>query len=301
MPRVAPSATGLAKSRAKRDGSRLLEIIAVQIMAFISDHHLFSLSALLALIPVAIGTLRREQKGRDGVYWSLLGVAVAGPMVWALVQISGSWMTGLSTALWATIAVSMFIFAGTVLLTRQAWRLTPLMGLIMGVLGFLAVLWQNVPQKALGASMQAGLVQVHILTSVATYALVTIAAVAALAAFLQERALKSRRPTSLTRTLPSVIDCEFLLVRLLTLGEIVLGVGLVTGMTIQYRNTGNLLHFDHKTILTLTSFVVIGILLTAHFKSGIRGRMATRMVLLAYLLMTLGYPGVKFVSDVLLS
>ena len=38
-----------------------------------------------------------------------------------------------------------------------------------------------------------------------------------------------------------------------------------------------------------------------HFKTGLRGRQAARMVLLAYLLLTLGYPGVKFITDVVLS
>ena len=40
------------------------------------------------------------------------------------------------------------------------------------------------------------------------FAKTTIAAVAALAAFLRERALKAKRPTGLTRALPAVADCE---------------------------------------------------------------------------------------------
>ena len=58
---------------------------------------------------------------------------------------------------------------------------------------------------------------------------------------------------------------------------------------------------NHKTVLSLVAFVVIGILLVAHFRTGIRGRRASRLVLLAYLLLTLGYPGVKFVTDILLA
>jgi ABC-type uncharacterized transport system permease subunit len=66
------------------------------------------------------------------------------------------------------------------------------------------------------------------------------------------------------------------------------------------RETGHLLKLDHKTVLTVAAFVVIGGLLFAHFKSGLRGRKAARVVLLAYLLLTLGYPGVKLVTDVLM-
>jgi ABC-type uncharacterized transport system permease subunit len=130
--------------------------------------------------------------------------------------------------------------------------------------------------------------------------LLTIAAVAAFAAFLQDRALKVKRPTALTRLLPSVADCEFLLVRLLVICEIILALGLATGMATLYGETGSLLNFDHKIVLTLTAFAVIGGLLAAHYRTGIRGRRAARLVLLAYLLLTLGYPGVKFVTDVIM-
>jgi ABC-type uncharacterized transport system permease subunit len=146
-----------------------------------------------------------------------------------------------------------------------------------------------------------GWVATHIVLSVVTYGLVTVAAVAALAAFLQERALKDKRPTTLTRLLPSVADAESLVVRLLLAGEVVLAFGLVSGMAVQYLETGSLLTVDHKTLLTIASFVVIGVLLLAHFITGVRGRMVTRLVLLAYLLLTLGYPGVKFVTEVLLA
>ena len=54
-------------------------------------------------------------------------------------------------------------------------------------------------------------------------------------------------------------------------------------------------------MLTVTAFLVIAGLLIGHFRIGVRGRMAARFVLLAYLLMTLGYPGVKFVTDVLMA
>jgi ABC-type uncharacterized transport system permease subunit len=53
--------------------------------------------------------------------------------------------------------------------------------------------------------------------------------------------------------------------------------------------------------LTIAAFVVIGGLLVCHYGSGVRGKMAARIVLLAYLLLTLGYPGVKFVTDVLMA
>ena len=62
-----------------------------------------------------------------------------------------------------------------------------------------------------------------------------------------------------------------------------------------------MLAFDHKTVLSLLAFAVIGLLLFVHYRIGLRGRRAARLVLLAYLLLTLAYPGVKFVADVLIA
>ena len=264
-----------------------------------TDDLIFSLSALVALVPSAFLGWRPD-RSRDGVYWALLAVAVAGPLAWAVAQTSESWHTGLSTTLWVTVAATMVVFAVLAAATRKAWQLTMLVAPYMVSVGILATIWQHAPEKSLGDA-PAGWIGVHIAFSVTTYALVTIGAIAALGAFLQERALKAKKPTAMTRLLPSVADCEFLLVRLLVAGETVLALGLATGMAVQYTETGRVLAFDHKSILTITAFAVIGGLLIAHFRSGMRGRKAARLVLLAYLLLTLGYPGVKFVTDVLMS
>jgi len=141
----------------------------------------------------------------------------------------------------------------------------------------------------------------HILVSVATYGLLTIAAIAGFAVLVQERALKGKRRGALNQILPAIASCERLQVGLLAVSEVVLGLGLLTGMATQYFVSGAVVAFDHKTLFSLLAFAVIGALLVAQAKSGIGGRRAARLVLLAYLLLTLAYPGVKFVTDVLLA
>lgn len=263
-----------------------------------TENTLFSLSAIVAVVPSALLPFRRNHD-RDLVFWLVLVAAVMGPLAWVLASLGGLWRTDLSMTLWVTVAASMTLFAAAAAVAREAWRLTPLVSLYMVALAILATVWGQAPVKPLAAA-PGGWVVVHIIVAVITYALVTIAAVAALAAFLQDRALKLKHPTMLTGMLPSVVDCEELLVRLLVLGEIVLAVGLMSGMALEFRESGHLLKVDHKTVLTIASFAVIGGLLIAHYKTGLRGRMAARIVLLAYLLLTLGYPGVKFVTDVLM-
>lgn len=255
--------------------------------------------ALAALLPAAMLRLRAEDS-RDGAFWGGLALAIAGPAIWAVAQLAGGWHTGFAMSLWLTIAVTTALFAGVALSTRQGWRLTPLLVPYLVILGIIALIWQHAPERPIEGEVPAGWMGAHIILALATYGLLTLAAVAGAAVFLQERALKAKRPTALTRRLPAVAESEGLQLHLLAASEAVLALGLMSGMAAEYFVSGRLLVFDHKTILSLAAFVAIAALLIAHRFSGVRGQRAARGVLVAYLLLTLAYPGVKFVTDVLL-
>lgn len=264
-----------------------------------STNLLLSLSALAALVPATVTTLRRGA-ARDGLYWMLLAVALAGPLVRAVIALTPAWHTSLSGALWITMAASMVLFMILAAATRDVWRLTPLLLPYLIVLGAVATIWQQAPERPLLPAPTVWL-DLHILVSVATYALLTIAAVAGFAVLVQERALKGKRRGALNQLLPAIASCEALQLRLLVASETVLGLGLVTGMATQYFVSGAVLTLDHKTLFSLLAFGVIGVLLMVHARNGVGGRRVARFALLAYLLLTLAYPGVKFVTDVLLA
>lgn len=265
-----------------------------------ANNLVFGLAALISLVPASILPYRRGPGHRDLLFWAVLAAAIAGPLAVTLVQVTGPWDSGLSMALWTSIATSLAIFALLCAVTRDAWRLTPLLLPYLVLLAVLAVIWAQAPASAATSEGVGGWLAAHIVISVVTYALCTLAAVAAAAVFLKERAMKRKQPMAISAMLPSVADADRLQVRLLVAAEIVLGGGVVTGMALQYLTDGEIFVFDHKTLLVLLAFVVIGFLLFLHIRSGLRGQRAARFVLLAYLLMTLAYPGVKFVTDVLI-
>jgi ABC-type uncharacterized transport system permease subunit len=260
----------------------------------------YSLAALATLVPACVQSMRLPER-RDFVFWATVLVAVVGPGAWTLAQVAASWNTSLSLALWVTVSVTMILFAVLAALTRQAWRLTPLLLPYLLLLGCLAAVWQEAPRQPFLATAPNAWLEGHIVLAVAAYTLLTMASVAGLAVVLQERALKSKRRTALAGMLPSVADSETLQVRLLAGSAALLTLGLLSGMATQYYETGAVLQLDHKTLFSLLTFAVILGLLVAHYRTGVRGRRAARFVLLAYLLLTLAYPGVKFVTDVLLA
>ncbi len=261
---------------------------------------LFSLTAIFAIIP-AIAVSWRAQFRRDYTFLAVTALACVGPLIAVIVRSHSTWQADFSTSIWVTIATTMALFCIFSAVVQSAWRLAPLLNAYMLILALLAFAWQHAETDAQAITDGTGLLVLHIGFAVTTYGLVTLAAVAGLAAFLQERALKQKRKPILDGILPSITDCDRLVTRFLIIGEVILGLGLITGIILNISAGEGILPLDHKTIFSLATFVTIGALLYAQAQHGLRGRRASRFVLLAYLLLTLGYPGVKFVTNVLIS
>jgi ABC-type uncharacterized transport system permease subunit len=259
-----------------------------------------NLGAFLALLPATAMSFRLQRRP-GALFYAVLGLALFGPSLWvAREAASGSWHTGFAMSLWVTIVATLALFFVLALATRHAWRLAPLLLPYLVFLAVAALIWQSAPERPIAQAVPPGWLDTHILLAVVTYGLLTIAAVAGLAVLLLERALKAKRPTALTRLLPAMAESETLELRLLAAAEAVLALGVLSGMAARHFLGGQLLPFDHKTLFSLAAFAVIGILLLARARRGLRGRRAARLVLLAYLLLTFAYPGVKFVTDVII-
>lgn len=261
---------------------------------------LLSCIATLFMLPAALSPWVGEP--RPGwSFWRNLVIALlwAQFMTWHLMW--GAWSAALTADLWVTICATLSLFALTALINPQAWRLGVLMMPYLILLSALASLAASQGPIAVSGYAPGAWIDIHILVSVTTLGLLTLAAAAALACFIQARALKNKSPTRLSRQLPSVSDSEKLYELLLILSEAVLAVGVATGMATEFAETGKLLVFDHKTLFSLMAFLLNGGLIAGRRWGGVRGQVAVRLVLVGYSFVLLGYFGVKFVRQVLLS
>lgn len=258
-----------------------------------------NLSALLALIPVGLFSLRAPVRG-GALFWALLAVAAAGPILYVVVSIGGVWRADLAMALWLAVSSSLLVFLPLCWLRPEARGLTALLVPYLFLMALVATVAGFAPQQATGAALPGPWFSAHIAVALVTYALLTLAAITALAIFIKERALKRKQLSAkLPAALPSVADSERLLHQLLAGAVIVLFCGLVTGIALQVFSSGAALVFDHKTVLSLLTFVVLAVLWLVDSRFGMRGRTVSRVILVAYLLLTLAYPGVKFVAEIL--
>ncbi len=274
---------------------------------------LFSLAALIALLPAVLhGLVPKPVDGedpRDRRFWLVLAVALAGAAALAWGQVVRGWTGDLAAVLWVTIAVTLAMIAGLSALSATVARLLPLAAAYLFLLAILALARAAAgPVAGIQEHDTSPVLLLHIAVSALTYALFTLAAVAALGVILREQVLKRRVPSTLGQRLPSVAEGEELQRRLLAASAAILGLGLATGVVLSLAagmdgeaGTRHLiLPFTHKTLLSFFAFVVILGLLVIERISGVAGKRMARWLLLAYLALTLAYPGVRFVQQVLI-
>lgn len=257
---------------------------------------------ILALLPLTAQILRQEPRRDIWLYGSIF-LAAIGTMV--LLGVTGEEVQsrGFAAALhWSELTV-IVIFGGLVICKgpQQVWRLAGYIGgylLLFAVLAavFSVLLYRYEPATVHGPALYSGWLWAHIGSSLVTYALVTLAAIAAMAYVVQEHALKHRKPTRWSRRLPPLRDSEYMLVGFLKWSAWVLVIGIVSGFALRYVEGSPIWSIDHKMLLTLLGFATICTLIFIHEKSTLRGRMAVRFVLGAWLLLTLAFPGVRFVT-----
>ena len=257
---------------------------------------------LLALAALGVTSLHAwdAQGLRPPLFWWQMMIVVVTSAAWSALLIDTGWQVDFGTTLWVTVAASAAFFTLVSLLWPFAQQVSPLLMPFLTALGVLgSSLRGGEPHPMTDGSTPLWL-DLHIVIAVAVSGILTVAAVASLGVALQERALKTKSLGRLSSLLPSVNDAEQLAGKLLALVQVLLGIGLLSGMALQFAETGQLLRFDHKTLLSVSAFVLIGLLFIGHRVCGVRGRMAARVVLTAYLLILLAYPGVKFVTQFLL-
>jgi len=263
---------------------------------------LLAAAAVLAPIPAGLWVAGGNVDRPGPILWLLILVAVAGPAAWVATRIvlDGTTQFGVAIGLSATVTAA--LHAAVAAATRQGWRLTPIVMAYVVTALLIALVTSGYPAAPeSGGAIETAWVWGHIVFAVAAYSLLTLAALAGVGVLFRERAIKRKHPTDWSAMLPSVADGDRLQVGLMVLCAAVLALGVATGVASRYVAGTPLFEIDHKSLLSLVALVVVLALALAHRLTGVRGREVARWILGAYLLLTLAYPGVKFVTDVLMA
>ena len=140
--------------------------------------------------------------------------------------------------------------------------------------------------------------QTHIMVSLVAYSLLTVAAIQALLLAFQESRLRSPNPGGILLALPPLQTMETLLFQLLWSGFILLTLALFSGLIFVHDLFAQ--HLVHKSVLSITAWLIFGTLLWGRWKFGWRGRTAIRWTLGGFFTLLLAYFGSKLVLEIFL-
>jgi len=138
-------------------------------------------------------------------------------------------------------------------------------------------------------------IQSHILISLVAYGLLTVGAIVAIYALIQEKRLQAGRLSSINQLFAPMETTEKLLFGITSAGFLMLLVAVSSG----FAFVDNLFarHLVHKTALSLLALTLFGLLLVARRFAGWRGKRAVYLYLWGFLILCLAYFGSRFVLE----
>lgn len=141
----------------------------------------------------------------------------------------------------------------------------------------------------------------HFVLSMLAYSLFTLAALHAMLMKIAERQLHNGRLSPGIARLPPLLTMETLLFRIIGIAFVLLTLTVGSGVVFSEALFGQPFRLDHKTALTIISWLLFGILLFGRRVWGWRGRKALRWTLAGFIVLVLAYVGSRFVLEVLLA
>lgn len=260
---------------------------------------LFVLAALLygvcALLPAG---QRVAISAGTALAWLLHGAALA-----ADVATPGSLRIGFAVMLSATLWISVAAYW----LENRNLSLDGLRILVLPSAAVAVLLPLLFPGSVVPLDGRSTLFPWHVAIAILAYSTLTIAAFHAVLMALQESRLHAHQSPSprnwLALTidrLPALLTMEKLLFRLIAFGFGLLTLTVFSGVLFSEQLFGAAFRWDHKTIFTMMSWALFGVLLAGRVWRGWRGKTALRFTLTGFATLLLAYVGSRFVLEVVL-
>ncbi|MDP9109278.1 MAG: cytochrome c biogenesis protein CcsA [Pseudomonadota bacterium] len=262
----------------------------------------FLLAALLYAGCAALpASQRRAIAAASALGWLLHGLAL-----WTDVVTAGALRLGFANVLSATLWISVAVYW----IENRHAALDSLRVLVLPVAAVAVLLPIAFPGSLMALDGRPALFPWHVAVAVLAYSTLTIAAFHAVLMALQDARLHVRAPAvaatpgswfagALDR-LPAVLTMEKLLFRLIALGFALLTLTVLSGVVFSEQVFGKALKWDHKTVFTLLSWVLFGVLLAGRLWRGWRGKTALSFTLTGFVTLLLAYVGSRFLLEVIL-
>jgi ABC-type uncharacterized transport system permease subunit len=259
-------------------------------------------SALLYIIGaclIVVSLNSTEPTFKSQRQWVLISAILAIVIHTSLVAHSYSVNQIIANDLFSMLSL-VFLVIGLLFIISAANESIETLSIIIFPFSALAVLLNfNNASPPLPTSNLDGGLQAHIILSVLSYSLLTVAAFQSILLSLQEKQLHNRHPSRLINCLPPMQLMESLLFRTIFLGMLLLTFALASGFI--FLDDIFAQHLVHKTFLSIIAWVLFAALLGGRYFFGWRGQKAVKWTYGGYFALMLAYFGSKFVLQMLLN
>lgn len=225
-----------------------------------------------------------------GFLTGLAGVAGHLALLWADLHLA----TGLTLSLANTVSFVGLQLAMIALIGAIDSTLRGLSGGLL-LLAALGAVLTHAGSEAVPATVMTWQLQAHVLVSLFAYGLLTVGAIVAVYALIQDRRLRSGRLSPVNQLFAPLVTTERLLFGVTAAGFTILLLAVVSGLAF----VDNLFaqHLVHKTVLSLIALALFGVLLVGRQFAGWRGHLAIYLYLWGFAILCLAYYGTRFVLE----
>jgi ABC-type uncharacterized transport system permease subunit len=258
---------------------------------------------VLAALLYAISAFLPSQQRLAISIGTAAGWLLHGGALWADMMAPGSLRIGFAVMLSSTLWISVAAYW----LENRNLSLDGLRVLVLPTAAVAVILPAVFPGSVVPLANKSSLFPWHILIATLAYSTLTIAAFHAVLMVLQESRLHTRPGVqrggwlaAAIDRLPALLTMEKLLFRLIGFGFGLLTLTVLSGVVFSEQLFGMAFKWDHKTVFTMLSWALFGLLLAGRAWRGWRGKTALSFTLTGFATLLLAYVGSRFVLEVVL-
>lgn len=255
---------------------------------------LYGISACLVARPVVRNTQINRQR-----LWVLLSAITAVGLHALLVFHSYNVNQVIANDFFNMLSLVFLVISGLFILSAFSQPIETLAIIIFPFSAITVLLNLNNAFPSIPSAQLNSELQIHIILSILSYSLLTVAAFQAILLSLQEKQLHNRHPSRFINCLPPMQLMEVLLFRILFSGLLLLTFALTTGFI--FLDDIFAQHLVHKTILSIIAWLLFTTLLCGRHFLGWRGQKAVKWTYGGYFALMLAYFGSKFVLQLILN
>lgn len=134
---------------------------------------------------------------------------------------------------------------------------------------------------------------IHLTLVISSCVVFTISFVTGVAFLMQENQLKARRLTSFVRKLPSLETMDSVHYKVLTVGFLLLSLGMIAGAILSKDIVGRFFSADPHEVGALVTWTLYAVFLNVRARAGWRGRKAIILSILGFAAVMLTFLGLK--------